>query len=54
MAACENTRPCTCPYSCPRHEKCCECVAYHRDHGGGVPNCYSSKKGESSNDSKKT
>ncbi len=20
---------CNCTYSCPRHGKCCECVAYH-------------------------
>jgi hypothetical protein len=25
-----NTARCTCTYSpCPRHGKCCECLAYH-------------------------
>ena len=35
--ACDNNRPCPCTYDCPRHGKCCACVAHHRDHGEGVP-----------------
>lgn len=27
--ACNNTLPCICSFSCSRHAKCCECVAYH-------------------------
>ena len=46
MANCDNTRPCPCTYPCPRHGKCCECVAYHRDKEGGVPGCFFSKEGE--------
>ena len=42
MANCDNPRPCP----CPRHGKCCECVAYHRDKEGGVPGCFFSKEGE--------
>ena len=27
---CQNTRKCKCAYpGCPRHGKCCECLAYH-------------------------
>lgn len=45
--ACSNNRACTCTYpGCPRHGKCCECVAYHRDHEGGIPGCFFSKEGE--------
>lgn len=29
---------CPCPKECPRHGKCCECVAHHRQHGK-LPNC---------------
>ena len=32
MAAkdCSNKRDCACTYpGCPRHGKCCECLAYH-------------------------
>ncbi|ADU65374.1 DUF6485 family protein [Desulfurispirillum indicum] len=26
-----NTKDCACSYpGCPRHGRCCECVAYHR------------------------
>ena len=46
MANCDNTRPCPCTYPCPRHGKCCECVAYHRDKEGGVTGCFFSKEGE--------
>ena len=38
---CSNTNPCTCPNeSCPRHGRCCDCVAFHRDVKKGVPNCF--------------
>ena len=37
---CLNTKPCTCKNtSCPRHGRCCECVAFHRDEKKGYPNC---------------
>lgn len=29
---------CPCPKECPRHGKCCECVAHHREYGK-LPNC---------------
>ena len=30
MAECANRLPCTCSYpGCPRHGKCCDCLAYH-------------------------
>lgn len=29
---------CPCPKECPRHGKCCACVAHHREHGK-LPNC---------------
>lgn len=41
-----NNNPCTCTYDCPRHGKCCECVAHHRDLEGGIPGCFFSKEGE--------
>ena len=47
---CDNHRPCPCPYDCPRHGKCCACVAYHRDHGEGFPGCFFSKEGEATYD----
>lgn len=38
--ACQhNQNECTCAnVDCPRHGKCCECVAAHKA-GGSVPNC---------------
>lgn len=39
---------CTCPKDCPRHGKCCLCVAHHREHGK-LPHCLRSieqKEGE--------
>ena len=48
--ACDNTRPCPCTYNCPRHGKCCECVAHHRDHGEGVPGCFFSPEAEATYD----
>lgn len=50
MPTCENTRPCPCTYPCPRHGKCCECVAHHRDREGGVPGCFFTKEGEATYD----
>lgn len=47
---CDNTRPCPCTYDCPRHGKCCACVAHHRDHDEGVPGCFFSKEGEATYD----
>ncbi len=47
---CNNKNPCLCTYpGCPRHGKCCECVAYHRKHGE-VPGCFFSKEGEKTYD----
>lgn len=49
--ACEhnNTIKCNCTYPCPRHGKCCECVAYHL-RGGEFPACFFSKQAEASYD----
>ena len=40
MTMCDNNRDCPCTYACPRHGKCCACVAHHRDHNEGVPGCF--------------
>ena len=40
----------SCTYACPRHGKCCDCVAHHRDHNEGVPGCFFSKAGEATYD----
>lgn len=38
---CLNTHPCSCPNTgCPRHGKCCDCVAFHRDEQNNTPNCF--------------
>ncbi len=29
---------CPCPKQCPRHGRCCQCVAHHRQHGK-LPAC---------------
>jgi len=50
MSTCENTRNCSCTYPCSRHGKCCECVAYHRDHGEGFPACFFSQEAEATYD----
>lgn len=43
-SACSNKHNCTCPYTdCENHGRCCDCVVHHRDHVGGVPNCFSVK-----------
>lgn len=44
--ACANVSDCPCTVDCPRHAKCCECVAHHRDHEGGIPGCFFTKEGE--------
>jgi len=36
--------------NCPRHGKCCACVAYHRDNNEGVPGCFFSKEAEATYD----
>ena len=40
---------CTCTYSCPKHGKCCDCVAYHL-HNGEFPACFFSKEAEATYD----
>jgi hypothetical protein len=46
----ENPVDCTCTYtSCPRHGKCCECIAYHR-RSGEFPACLFSPKEEKTYD----
>ena len=34
-----NHIDCPCPKDCPRHGKCCECVAHHKEHGTKLPAC---------------
>lgn len=47
---CSNERQCACTYpSCPRHGKCCQCVAYHRDKGE-LPGCFFTAEYESTYD----
>ena len=50
MEECSNSRPCTCTYDCPRHGRCCECVAHHRDNHEGVPGCFFSPEAEATYD----
>ncbi len=40
---------CSCTYSCPRHAKCCECVAFHRKRSE-FPACFFSEAAEKSYD----
>ena len=40
---------CNCTYSCPKHAKCCECVALHRK-AGEFPACFFSAKAEKTYD----
>jgi len=40
---------CNCTYSCSRHGKCCECLAYHK-RAGEFPACFFSKEAEASYD----
>lgn len=39
-----NYFECTCPKECPRHGKCCTCVAHHRKHGK-LPHCLRGQEG---------
>ena len=34
-----NYIDCPCTKDCPRHGKCCECVAHHKAHGTKLPVC---------------
>lgn len=34
---------CTCSKECPRHGKCCACIAHHRKHGK-LPHCLRDKE----------
>ena len=36
---------CACTFDCPRHGKCCECVAHHAG-GGDFPACFFSAETE--------
>ena len=49
--SCENNKAmkCPCTYSCSKHGKCCECIAYHQP-GGDFPACFFSKEAEKSYD----
>lgn len=48
MSECLNTEPCPCTSDCPRHGRCCACVAHHR--ANGVPGCFFTKEGEAKKD----
>ena len=49
--SCQNKMPCSCTApGCPRHGKCCECVAHHITHGEGVPACFFSPEAEATYD----
>ena len=45
IMGCANVEFCPCTWDCPRHAKCCECVAHHREHES-VPACFFSEEGE--------
>ncbi|MCL1865692.1 MAG: DUF6485 family protein [Spirochaetes bacterium] len=49
--SCEHNKTvkCPCTYSCSRHGKCCECVAYHK-RSSEFPACFFSEKTERSYD----
>lgn len=51
MMACETNKsmPCPCTYSCGRHGKCCDCLAYHVK-SGEFPACFFSKEAEKTYD----
>ena len=40
---------CNCTFSCSKHGKCCECVAYH-NRSGEFPACYFSAAAEKTGD----
>ena len=44
-----NAIVCPCTYSCAKHGKCCECVAYHQQMGE-FPACFFSKEAEAKYD----
>ena len=48
---CENNKSmkCPCTYSCSKHGKCCECLAYHL-RSVEFPACFFSKEAEASYD----
>lgn len=46
---CDSVAKCTCTYDCPRHGKCCECIAHHNERGEFV-GCQFSKDGEAKYD----
>lgn len=43
------SQTCNCTYSCSKHAKCCECIAFHRD-SGEFPACFFSQKAEKTYD----
>ena len=46
MSNCSNTKACACTYpGCPRHGKCCECIAHHAPRNEAT-GCMFSKEGE--------
>ena len=49
--SCENNKAmqCPCTYSCGKHGKCCECIAYHT-RSGEFPACFFSKEAEKTYD----
>ena len=47
--SCENKLSCPCTYTCEKHGKCCECVAYHNDMRQ-FPACFFSKECEATYD----
>lgn len=51
MMQCEHNKTieCNCTYSCPKHGKCCECVAYHR-RCGEFPACFFGAESEKTYD----
>lgn len=48
--ACQTNKSikCPCTYSCSRHGKCCECLAYHLP--DEFPACFFSKEAEATYD----
>lgn len=43
---CNSNIKCNCTYySCPRHKKCCDCIAYHRM-SNQLPACYFDENAE--------
>ena len=48
---CEHNKAmkCPCTYNCPKHGKCCECLANHVPNGQ-FPACFFSKEGEAAYD----